>query len=95
MEDISIQSLFGRQLPFTDCLVEIFSSDIFGSNFIFKSFLVEIFFLGGGVDFSLKYFLVGVSFEKCFVEILVQGVCGRNVSSNTFLVEVSAGICLA
>ena len=43
MEDISIQSLFGRQLPFTDCLVAIFSSDILGSNFIFKYFWVEFF----------------------------------------------------
>ena len=91
MEDISIRSLFGRQLPFTDCLVANFSSDILGSNFIFKYFLIEFFF----VDLFIKYFLVGVSFENCFVEISPQRVCGRNVFPNTFLVEVSAGICLA
>ena len=58
LENISIQSLFGREFPFTDCLVATFSSDIFGSNFIFKNCLVEIsFFLGGGKMFSSNIFL--------------------------------------
>ena len=53
LENISIQSLFGRESPFTDCLVANFSSDIyiyiyiFGSNLIFKNCLAEIFFPGG------------------------------------------------
>ena len=56
LEDISIQSLFGRQLPFTDCLVGNFSSDILGSNFSFKYLFVLVeFFL---VDLFIKYFLV-------------------------------------
>ena len=47
------------------------------------------------VDFFLKYFLVGVSFENCLVEIPLQGVCGRNVSSNTFSLEcISSKRCL-
>ena len=82
LEDISIQSKFGRQFAFTDCLVANFSSDILGSNFIFKYFLE--FFL---VDFSSNNLFGGVSFENCFVEISLQGVCGRNVFANTFSVE--------
>ena len=44
LEDISIQSLFGRHLPFAGCLVANFSSDILGSNFIFNFFVVVVFF---------------------------------------------------
>ena len=87
LEDISIQSLFGRQLAFTDCLVANFSSDILGSNFIFEYFLVE-FLLG---RFVHQIYFGEVSFENCCVEISLQGICGRNVFANTFWVEVSAG----
>ena len=80
LEEISIQSLFGRQLAFTDCLVASFSSDILGSNCIFKYFLVECFL---GRFFHQMYF-GEVSFENCFVEISPQRVCGRNVFFQNF-----------
>ena len=97
LENISIQSLFGREFPFTDCLVANFSSDIYiwVESYLQKLFGRDFFFLGGGVVFFRKYFLVGVSFEHCFVEISLKRFCGRNCSSISFLVEVSAGICLA
>ena len=91
MEDIFIQSLFGKEFPVRDCFVANVSSDIFGMSFTFKYLLVEISLSIILVDCFL-FFLVGDSFENCFVEISLQRVCGRNVSSNTFLVEVSAGI---
>ena len=69
-----------------------FSSDILGSNFIFKYFFVLVDFFG---KLFHQIFFLGVSFENCFVTISPQRVCGRNGSSNTFLVEVSAGIYLA
>ena len=46
-----------------------FSSDIFGSNSIFKYFLVVFFW----VACFIKYFFGGVSSENCFVEISLQG----------------------
>ena len=46
-----------ERFPFTDCLVATFSSDIFGSNFIFKNCLVEISFFWGGKMFSSNIFL--------------------------------------
>ena len=82
----TIRSLFGRQLPFTDCLVANFSSDILGSNFIFKYFLV---------DFFLGRFVHQIYFGWGFFGKLFCRVCGRNVFSHTFWVEISAGICLA
>ena len=37
-EEIFMQSLFGKELPVTECLVTFFSSDIFGLNSSFKFF---------------------------------------------------------
>ena len=39
-----MQSLFGKELPVTECLVTFFSSDIFGLNSSFKYFFVRDFF---------------------------------------------------
>ena len=92
MENIFIQSLFGKEFPVRDCFLANFSSDVFGLSFTFKYLLVEI---SLSIIFGRlfpQFFLVGDSFENCFVEISLQRVSGRNVSSNTFLVEVSAGI---
>ena len=73
LEEISIQILFAKEFPFTSCLVDVFSSDIFGKNVIF-TFSVEI---------SLQKFLVDV-FQLFFARgFFWQVFCG-DFSSESF-----------
>ena len=48
--DISIRSLFGRQLPFTDCLVAYLSQSIFKIDAVSWGLSPKIFLRLGGIS---------------------------------------------
>ena len=74
MKENSIQSMFGKEFPFTDCLVTIFSSGVLGKNF---SIFLRFFEMISGkcfpqIFFGRGFFLKIVLWRFLFREFLVE-----------------------